>query len=157
MLIPSPDSSAQDALAGSLKSELASLRNAVERYQIDHGGRYPGEYSAADGHTATTTPAGAAAFTAQLTTYSDARGQVSPTRGGAFSLGPYVAHGVIPCNPFLAGAAAAGVTVDVAATRLTEPPRAGGASGWTFYLRTGLLVANEGVILDDGQTRTVNS
>ena len=157
ILMPSPGPSAQQARADSLRRELAALRNAVERYQLEHGGRYPGEYSEADGTSPSTTPAGAAAaLVAQLTAHSDALGRTSPTRGGGFKFGPYVAHGAIPPNPFLAGAGAAQVSVDISAMGLTAPPRAGGTSGWKFYLRTGLLVANDGVVLDDGRTRTVD-
>jgi general secretion pathway protein G len=64
-----------------LTSNLAILRSALDLYQSDHNGAFPG----------------AATIVNQLTLYTDDTGATSATRTGAYQYGPY--HRSVPAHP----------------------------------------------------------
>ena len=72
--IPRLSRGAEGADESKLKQDLAVLNKALEWYAAEHGGEYPSE---ANGP-------------AQLTQFTDAAGNVSATKTGAYIYGPYL-------------------------------------------------------------------
>ncbi len=159
IVIPQFGSSTEDAKVSTLKSNLSSLRNALEVYYQQHDSRYPGKYKSIDGTTASAaTGAGECpdSFVAQLTLYTDKNGKTSGTKSDVFKYGPYVKDDALPANPFL-DANATVVTCDIATVDLSTAVSASAtASGWKMYTGTGRLVANDGKTLSDGTTKTID-
>lgn len=103
ILIPQVSSSTVDAQEAALDSNLNGLRSAIELYQVQHAGNYPGEAAA----TGATCPAGltagagaintASAVIEQLTMYSNAAGATCNGPAALTPLGPYVRK--IPADP----------------------------------------------------------
>lgn len=148
IIIPQISVSSEDARLNSLKTNLGNLRSAVELYYWQHNSRYPGQYDEADGTTLLADATESAnAFLAQLTQYSNANGQTTPTSGTAgFTLGPYLRDGM-PTNPYNNSNA---VTCNVGETdvtaRLADPSD---GTGWMFHIKTGVLIANDSTDHDD--------
>src|SRR5687767_4993945 len=71
--IPRLSRGSAGAADSALSGNLAVLRNAIDLYATEHGGKFPT----------------LATFSNQLTLYTDAAGTVGP-KGGAFIFGPYV-------------------------------------------------------------------
>jgi type II secretory pathway pseudopilin PulG len=146
----------EQAKATALQMDLSALRVAVERYYVQHHNRFPGAFSEVDGRAQTKTASQAASvFVAQLVHYSDAHGKVSRSPSAVFSYGPYIKSGAIPANPFLSGASADDVQVDITAVD-SSAASASGRSGWKFYVKSGLMVANDNLTLSDATTRTLD-
>jgi prepilin-type N-terminal cleavage/methylation domain-containing protein len=124
---PPPDRSA------ALKTQLKTLRCAVERYYQDHG-TYPG--CSGDAEQAAGTPA---ALSAQLCLFTDPQGQVSATRDATHRFGPYLRDGM-PANPVLPESPA-GVDL-VRGTALLAPAPDAPEAGWIYDCDTGRLIAN---------------
>ena len=72
--VPRFSGASQSAVDGAVAADLETLRKAIDVYQCEHMGRYPE----------------LARFAEQLTQYTDVNGNVSPTRGGAYTYGPYI-------------------------------------------------------------------
>jgi len=139
--IPQFSSSTADAQFAALDSNLATVRSAIEQYRAQHTGNvYPGVNAVAANApcpvgTATAAAAGADAFRAQLTLFTNAAGVACPTGNATFRYGPYLRQG-IPTEPFSNSNA-----VIVPADNAAVAPAAGGA-GWTFSTGTGQFVKN---------------
>jgi len=147
IIIPQVSISSDDAKLNALKTNLGNLRSTIELYYYQHSNRYPGAYDEADG-TTVLADAGdaAAAFLAQLTQYSDANGKTSATVNASYPYGPYLKEG-LPVNPYNTVKT---VTCDVATTNVTTKlavPADG--TGWRFYVKTGVLCANDHTDHDD--------
>jgi len=141
VIIPQIGTSTADAKLSTVKTDLTTLRNAVEIYYAQHNSTYPG-YNANDG-TAGPAAAGAAAtaFVEQLTQYTDLDGDCQGTKDATHKYGPYVKAGQLPVNPYNDSNA---VVCDVATTDITTRVWDGvGTAGWHFYTQTGVLVAND--------------
>ena len=142
IIIPQISVSSDDARLNSLKTNLGNLRSAVELYYWQHQSRYPGQYDEADGTTLLANAGDSAdAFLAQLTQYSNVNGQTNVNSGvTGFTLGPYLRDGM-PANPYNN---ANTVTCDVSTTDVTDRDAvAGDGTGWKFYIKTGVLIAND--------------
>lgn len=151
VVMPSFGSSSEDAKVSTLKADLALIRRALERYQVEHDGRYPGAVLDSDGQTAPANPGACKqAFYAQLTRFTDSAGKASGTRSSSFPLGPYLGQDKLPANPFLSGSIAAELSCELATANLLTAPTADGSTGWKFYVLTGRLVANDDTTLSDG-------
>ena len=72
--IPRFTGASESAIDGATAADLETLRKAIDVYQGEHMGKYPE----------------LARINEQLTQYTDVNGNVSPTRGGAYTYGPYV-------------------------------------------------------------------
>lgn len=100
IVIPQFSASTNDAQLAALDANLAAVRNAVEQYRGQHGGNvYPGANDATGasdcvgGAAAAGATAGTeAALLAQLTGYSNDKGQVckGPTPDKGYKYGPYL-------------------------------------------------------------------
>lgn len=148
IIIPQISVSSEDARLNTLKTNLGNLRSAVELYYWQHSSRYPGQYDEADGTTLLANAGDSAdAFLAQLSQYSNADGQTTVNSGTTgFSLGPYLRDGM-PANPYNN---ANTVTCDVTTTDVTSRTAVpGDGTGWKFYIKTGVLIANDSIDHDD--------
>ena len=113
--IPRLSRGAEGASDSALAGDLAVLRNAIDLYATEHGGTYP---TVAD-------------FEDQLTTYTDASGNTSATKTGAFIYGPYIRK--IP---------ALKVGTEKGKTTVANNTTAGTA--WTYDPTAGTIVPNTG-------------
>ena len=145
VIIPQISVSTDDAKVSTLKTNLAGIRSAIEVYYAQHKMTYPG-VNKTDG-----TAAGAAdvvaAFTAQMTQFSDDTGKTSPTQvveGVTYPFGPYIKGGVLPANPFKDNLVTVTAT-DFAQATITadRATAADGASGWKYWPKLGVIFAND--------------
>jgi len=154
IVVPQFGSSTEDAKISTLKTDLASMRNAIELYYHQHDSTYPGKVSESDGSTANDDASCPAAFLAQLTQYTDKAGKISGTKDVAngFKYGPYIkSPQTLPANPFLETAVAVDImcdtTEDDITAALTVDPTKG---GWKLYTNFGRFIANDNTTLSDG-------
>jgi prepilin-type N-terminal cleavage/methylation domain-containing protein len=138
IIVPQITVSTEDATLRSFQTNLNVLRKAVEIYSKQHDDTYPGFHntSGAPANSGTSK----AAFVAQLVKYSAIDGAVSDTKDTTHKFGPYIKGGVLPTNPYNQKNS---VICDVDETNITVRESTG-ASGWRFYNRTGVLIANDG-------------
>ncbi|GAB4383732.1 MAG: hypothetical protein Kow0022_04330 [Phycisphaerales bacterium] len=111
--IPRMSRGAAGAADSALVADLAVLRNAIALYETEHGGTYPA----------------LATFSAQLTQYTDADGNTSATKTGAFIYGPYLR--AVPKLKVGSNKGSNAVT-----------GTAGGTEGWLYNETTGNISAN---------------
>ena len=142
IIIPQITVSTEDAKVSTLKSNLATMRSAVEFYYSQHANTYPGAIKT-DGSAASGTVGEAAtAFANQLTLYSDSTGKTSVDKTGLTGtvFGPYVKNGVLPKNPFTD---TNDITCDITVIDLTTRAADTGTKAWKFYVKTGILIPND--------------
>jgi len=143
--IPQFGTSTDDAREQSLRTNLATLRNAAELYYAEHG-VYPGRLNAnGDGNVAN--QAGAdGGFITQLTQYTNAAGEVTTTLNRAtHPYGPYFKKQELPPNPFVttpANQPLVNCVINSTVLGLAGDGVAG--RGWKFNTQTGELIANDG-------------
>ena len=80
------------------------------------------------------------AFVAQMTRYTDASGNIANVKDATFKYGPYIKGTSLPLNPFNNLNT---VLIDTATDNITTRA-ADGSTGWKFYAKTGVLIANDG-------------
>jgi type II secretory pathway pseudopilin PulG len=133
VIIPQISTSTDDAKLNTLRTNLSTMRNAVELYYAQHNSIYPGAAlgGAADAATA---------FVQQLTQYTSADGSISAVKDGTHKFGPYIKGGSLAMNPFNE---LSDVLVDTTENDITVRA-ADGTTGWKFYAVTGVLMANDG-------------
>ncbi len=139
VIIPQVNISSDDAKLNALKTNLSIMRGAIELYYQQHNNTYPGRNNISGTPTNGVAPA-QTAFVLQLTQYTAANGAVSNTKDGTHKFGPYIKSDALPVNPYNGKN---GVTCDVVGTDITVKA-SGGNSGWKFYTKTGILLANDG-------------
>ena len=139
IIIPQVSVSTDDARLNTLSTNLTHLRSAIELYYYQHRNNYPGAA------VPTTKPVDvtdvATAFVAQLTRYTDADGNVSNTKVGNFTFGPYVKGGALPDNPYNN---LNDVTIDTTEADITKKDSTGASTGYKFYAVTGVFMAADG-------------
>ena len=126
--IPQFSDSSNEAKASTMQTNLAVMRNAVEYYRANHGGKYPG-YPAAGGAPT------AAEVANQLTLVSKADGSSAAVGTAGYPYGPYIRE-ALPENP-VNSLTTVLVVADAAAF-----PAADNTTGWIFHPKTGKLRAN---------------
>ena len=146
VIIPQITVSTEDAKVSTLKTNLTGIRGTIEVYYAQHNMTYPG-VNKTTGNTPTVPALSAAgdvvaAFTAQMTQFTDATGNVSVSPSTSFPLGPYIKGGSLPANPFnnLNTLASDFVVVDITALRAADAT----ATGWKYLPKLGILFANDG-------------
>jgi len=135
VIVPQITVSTQDAKTSTLESNLATMRNAIELYAVQHNNVYPGG-NGADAAAAAT------AFVNELTKYTNAAGATSDSVDTDYPFGPYIKNGALPTNPHNSLATVVcNLSLDI-----TDAPAAAvlEASGWYFYPKTGKLLAWDG-------------
>ncbi len=132
--IPRVSRGARGAGESALRSDLATMRHAIEQYASEHGGNFPGAKPAGD----TFGEAGSEnAFTNQLLLYTDEDGNCSTTKTGKFVLGPYLRKGL---PPLPLGDNRGSSRVSVSNTTPMVAPDDG--TGWVYDYSTGEIIAN---------------
>lgn len=111
--IPRMSRGAAGAADSSLTANLSILRNAINLYEAEHGGKFP---TIVD-------------FVNQMTTYSDDQGNVNATKTDPYLYGPYLR--AIP--PLPVGAKKGSTSVAAAD---------GAGVGWIYDVTTGKVKAN---------------
>lgn len=126
--IPRMSRGSEGAAESALKANLSALRGAIELYAAEHQGAYPT----------------AASFSDQMLLYTDAAGDTSATKTGAYVYGPYLRS--IP--PLPVGAKQGGTGVAAAD---------GTGVGWIYDQTTGAISANAEDTEVNGAGRQWNS
>ena len=141
VIIPQISTSTEDAKLSSVKTDLSTMRNAVEIYYAQHNSTYPGFNDNAGTAGPVLAGPAATAFVEQLTQYTDINGDVQGTKDATHKYGPYIKGGKLPLNSYNDSNA---VVCDVATQDITVRAWDGvGTAGWHFYTQTGVLVAND--------------
>ena len=140
LIIPQISVSTGDANLNTLKSNLASMRNAIELYYHQHNSTYPGEIDNVTGNPVANAAAAQTSFLAQLTLYSAITGVTQNTKDATYKYGPYIKKGVLPMNPYNDLNT---ILCDIVEVDITVAASSGSA-GWKFYTLTGRLIANDG-------------
>ena len=134
IVVPQFSSSTKDAQEAALDTTLAEMRNAIELYYHQHNSTYP----AANGD-GTNLAGTAAAFTSQLTKFSDAVGNVADKKDSTFKYGPYLKKQTLPANPVDNSSALA---INAGATEGDITATGTDAGGWWFDKVSGKFIAN---------------
>jgi len=150
IIIPQITVSTEDAKLSTLKTNLNTIRSAIELYYHQHNQTYPGAVDESDGSTEFTGTTGsesdaAEAFIAQLTTYTEASGEASVSKTGDFIYGPYIKKATLPTNPFTE---TSDLTCDTDEADVTERTADTGTKAWKFYITTGVFIANDSLNRD---------
>jgi general secretion pathway protein G len=132
VVIPQFSGSSDDAKVSALKSNLNSIRSAIELYQVQHGGAYP---SAGDPNKIDT----------QLTQYTNVSGVPKTTKDDTYKYGPYLKQG-FPKNPFVQDPTKASqiyLAKGITALGTVKANVTGSnGEGWIYVPATGEFIAN---------------
>jgi len=140
VIIPQVNVSSDDAKLNTLKTNLSHMRRVIELYYFQHGNNYPGAKRALNGDDVVNQSQSANSFFRQLTKYSEVTGNVSVTKTAAAKFGPYIKSDALPTNPYNSKN---DVLCDITETDITVKA-SDGTTGWKFYIKTGILLANDG-------------
>ncbi len=151
VIVPQLSGSTDNAKLESLKTNLASIRSAIDLYKQDHG-VYPGTNAAtgASCPNGGTPGTGAArtkeAFASQLTMYTNAAGQACSTTDSTFKYGPYLkttktGTAGLPKNP-ITGVNTVTFPTTSGDLSLTSSNSAG-TGGWLYDEVTGKFIADD--------------
>ncbi len=108
-------------------------------YYHQHNNIYPGAHDDRGDPVANEAQAGKA-FINQLTRYTDINGEVVNEKDGIYKFDPYLKSDKLPLNPFNNDN---DVLCDITTTDITAKA-SDGSSGWKFYTKTGVFLANDG-------------
>ena len=124
--IPQFSASTEDAKKSALKSNLSTIRGAIELYMVQHGGAYPD-----------------ADIVSQLTLYTNSDGTFQNTKDDAngYKYGPYLKK-PFPENPFISSSPAAVVIDSTTASIGTKQADPNSTGGWLYVVKTGEFIAN---------------
>lgn len=133
MAIPRLSRGSAGAGSAAAQHNLGIIRNALNLYYTEHNGVYPSGT--------------AANITDQLTKYTDASGNVSATKTGAYIYGPYLQ--AVPACPVGDNAGSRTILVDTT----NSPPTVvvGGGQGWVYNPNTGEWLINSTKTDDTGK------
>jgi prepilin-type N-terminal cleavage/methylation domain-containing protein len=140
IIIPQVSISTDDAKLNSLKTSLNNIRGAVELYYYQHSNKYPGEVAVTGSGAPADAEAAAAAFKAQLTTYTSAAGATAVVKDSTYKYGPYLKEG-LPTNPFNDSN---DIVCEITVNDITARVPSGTNKGWKFYTKTGVLMPDDG-------------
>ena len=140
IILPTITDSSDAAKLNTLIVNLRHMRSAIELYSHQHNNVYPGQ-NTTDGSKKAIEAANDAAkgFVVQLTMYTSANGKTSSTKDATYKYGPYLKSGM-PVNPYnnMRNVVCDTTTTDIT-VRLSD-----GKTGWKFYTKTGVFIANDG-------------
>ncbi|MGA1823229.1 MAG: type II secretion system protein [bacterium] len=131
VVIPQFSNSTTEAKLSALKSNLATVRGALELYAIQHNNEYP------DASTDSAT------FKKLLTLYTKANHVYSASVDSNYPYGPYIRH-TFPKNPFAEDPNAADdIYINTTNKTLGNFDGISGSQGWLYKPATGEFVAND--------------
>lgn len=151
--IPQFANTSGDAQEAALDANLNTMRSAIELYRVQHRNTYPSANTAAGTTAAACTAAGGtpgagavnteAAFTEQLTGFSNAAGETCTVRvqASGLSLGPYLA--AIPAEQITNPPSRA---VAIISTGAQNQAPAAATGGYQFDNRSGRIVMNSNAV-----------
>jgi prepilin-type N-terminal cleavage/methylation domain-containing protein len=139
IIIPQISVSSEDAKLNSLKTNLSHMRDAIRLYYAQHNNIYPGANYISGLPSANGSEA-AVAFVRQLTRYTKPDGEVQDVKDATHNLGPYLKVSELPINPYNNRN---DLVCDITTIDITSKT-SDGTSGWKFYTKTGILIANDG-------------
>ncbi len=152
IVVPQFSATTTDAQSSALRSNLASIRGAIDLYSQQHTGDFPAAKTAVSACNPGTAGTGLLntqlAFEEQLTFYSNAAGQTcsiadSPAGGIVeYPFGPYI-KGDLPVNPVTN----VGI-VTIVTTGDLAMPAALASGGWRFDTTSGKFIADDTVGTD---------
>jgi len=127
IMVPQFQTFSGDTSATALKTDLMRLRDAIRRYEADHGSFPTAEH-----------------FEDQMTHFSDRDGATSTSRTGTHVFGPYLTE--MPKLPVGAEVGSTGVTADAETD----------GAGWLYNAATGEIYANTADTEVDANGRKFN-
>ena len=144
IIVPQFSSATIDAQEAALDANLARVRSAIELYQAQHAGAYPGANASSggtcSGGTAGTGTAGTnQAFMDQLLMYSDSTGKTCTIGDTTFKYGPYLRKGVPHDSITGKGSVAGDIVVTTTGAPITPSAATG---GWAYDTKSGQIVMN---------------
>ena len=145
IIIPQVSVSTEDAKLSTLRTNLSTVRNAIELYYHQHGQTYPGAVKTDGSGAATVAGDLPAALVAQLTQFTQGDGEANGdyTALTAPIYGPYLKTVTLPENPYnAANTATCDIAVTDVTTRVATPAD---NTGWKYYVKTGVFTANDSV------------
>jgi len=137
IVLPSFNTSTEDAKISATIQNLQSFRAAVDLYKVQHSDVYPG-YPVGGGVPTETL------FKNQLEMASKKDGSTATLGTAGYNLGPYVKTGV-PANPFNDLA-----TVMIIGDGTAMPVAGDDTTGWVFKPQTGELKCNSSATTSEG-------
>jgi len=142
--VPQIMGSQMEAQDTALKSTVTTLRNAIEYYASQHGGKFPGAKADGLGNNAGTE----AAVKSQLIYYSKADGTCSVSKAAGYQYGPYLRKEFpnVPCGNGI-GKNTIKVTADKSALVATDKDGV-----WMMSYETGEIICND-TSTDSGGTK----
>jgi len=145
IIVPQFSSATIDAKEAALDANLARMRSAIELFQAQHSGNYPGKVattgaSCPGGGSPGTGAAGSPqAFMDHMLMYSDADGRTCSIGDATFKYGPYLRKG-LPHDSLTGKGSVVG---DIVTTSTGAPITPGAATGgWAYDTQSGQLVMN---------------
>ena len=129
----------EEVRLSTLRTGLNTVRGAIELYYYQHNNTYPGAHDDS-GDPVSNKAQAEKAFIRQLTGYTDINGEVKNVKDGTYKFGPYLKSNKLPLNPYNNND---DVVCDITTTNITVR-ESDGSSGWKFYTKTGVLIANDG-------------
>ena len=131
--------SQHDAQLNTLKTNLQRLQKAIQLYYYQHGFTFPGVKDK-DGKDINNAVDAEESFVLQLTQFTDSLGRVKDSKDETHNLGPYIRSNRLPINSFnqLYTVKCDITTTDIALRN------SDGTTGWKFYIKTGILIPNDG-------------
>lgn len=127
IVLPEFQNHQQKAKETQAKANLKLLRDAIERYKLDHNGVPPGFINE--------TPTTDILIYAQFTSYTNSNGDYTGSKTGTFILGPYLSE--IPQNPFNK------IKTFILIDTETFPSPASEISGWYYRPSAGEIRLNK--------------
>lgn len=124
--VPRLSRGSSGASQSALSANLATVRQAIQLYSLEHKGAFPGP--------------NAAGFVDKLTKYTDIDGGTSVSRDATHIYGPYL-QAIPPCP---VGENAGKTTASAVLVVATSPPtpNPAGGEGWVYNATTGEFHAN---------------
>ena len=139
VIIPKVSVSSDDAKLNTLKNNLGHMRSIIALYYFQHNNTYPG-VNDDEGDPAEDADDAEKGFERQLTRYTDVIGEDHKHKDSSHKFGPYIKGGELPTNPYNGKN---DVKCDITTADITVKA-SGGNTGWKFYTKTGILLANDG-------------
>lgn len=140
IILPQITVSTEDANLNTLTTNLRIIRSVIEIYCLEHKGAYPGRKKVdGSGKDIGNKDEAAKAFVDQLTMFTSPEGEINNVKDSTYKYGLYLRLGM-PMNPFnnrddvVCDTSETGISVKVSE----------GNSGWKFYTKTGVFIANDG-------------
>ena len=144
VIIPQISQVTQQTKENTLKENLRTVRAGIEIYYLQHNNTYPGYIKVDDTGSVkgvtTTSEDAEYSFIMQMTNYTAADGSFSTSKDATYKFGPYAKPGSEPVNPFTGDSK---TIFDVTTTDITQRV-SDGTTGWKFYTKTGVWIANDG-------------